>query len=126
MAEMDAGSGTIPWYHQGFDLAMETPYTFHSRAELAAPASCAVNRGGTGRSFFQLNNWVEQLPRSPRTAAEVNSFDFLLRRAQLCEKLRGALPTLLAVDYSNKGDVEQVAQVLNGIPRDQKPSYRSD
>ena len=126
MAEMDAGRGTIPWYHQGFDLAMETPYTFHTTKELASPESCAVNRGGNGKPFFQLNNWVEQLPRSPRTAAEVNGFDFLLKRARLCEQLRQALPTILAVDYSNKGDVEQVAQVLNGIPREQKPNYRSD
>jgi hypothetical protein len=126
MAEEDAGQGSIPWYLQGFDLTMETPYTFHSADELAAPTSCAVNRGGTGKPFFQLNNWVEKLPRSPRTADKVNSFKFLIKRARLCEKLRHALPTLLAVDYSNEGNVVQAAQVLNGIPRDQQPKYRSD
>ena len=126
MAEVDSGGGTIPWYHQGFDLTMETPYTFHSPEELASPESCAVYRGGTGKPFFQLNNWVEKVPRSPSTAAEVNSFDYLLRKARLCEKLRGALPTLLAVDFYNKGDVEEVARVLNGIPREEKPSYRTD
>jgi hypothetical protein len=126
MAEEDSGEGTIPWYHQGFDLAMETPYTFHSAKELASPASCAVNRGGTGKPFFQLNNWVEKVPRSPSTARKVNDFDFLLRRARLCEKLRQALPTILAVDYYNEGDVEEVARVLNGIPPDEQPSYRSD
>jgi hypothetical protein len=126
MAEEDSGAGTVPWLHQGFDLTMETPYTFHTPEELAAPASCAVNRGGTGKPFFQLNNWVEKVPRSPSTAAKVNSFDFLLRRARMCEQLRQALPTILAVDYYNEGDVEEVARVLNGIPRDEQPKYRSD
>jgi hypothetical protein len=126
MAEENAAHDTIPWLHQGFDLSMETPYTFHSPEELAAPESCAEFRGGSGKPFFQLNNWVEKLPRSPRTAQEVNGVDFLLRRARLCQKLRQALPNILAVDYSNEGDVVEAAQVLDGIPRGEKPSYRTD
>ncbi len=86
MAEVDAGGGAIPWYHPGFELAMETPYTFKSAEELASPASCAKNRGGTGKPLFQLNHWVEKVPRSPSTAATVNDFDFLLQRASRCDR----------------------------------------
>jgi hypothetical protein len=125
MAEEDAGQGTIPWYYQGFALAMETPFTFHAPDELAPAVSCAENRGGTGKALFQLNHWVEKLPRSPRTAEKVNDFDFLLRRAQRCQRLRGALPNLVAVDYYDRGDVVDVSKVLNGIPRESEPSYRS-
>jgi hypothetical protein len=126
MAEVDAGSGAIPWYHQGFELAMETPYTFTSAEELASPAGCVKNRGGTGKRLFQLNHWVEKLPRSPSTAEKVNGFDFLVRRARLCQQLRNdAPPNIVAVDYYNKGDVVDVTQAFNGVPPDTKPSYRN-
>jgi hypothetical protein len=104
---------------------METPFTFRAPKELAPPLSCAENRGGTGKALFQLNHWVEKLPRSPSTAEEVNDFDFLLRRAKRCERLRGALPNIVAVDHYDRGDVVDVSKVLNGVPRDSEPSYRS-
>jgi hypothetical protein len=127
MAEVDAGGGAIPWYHQGFDLAMETPYTFHSPEDLEGRASCVENRGGSGKPLFQLNHWVEKLPRSPSTASRVNDFDFLVKRARTCRRLRAdALPNIVAVDYYDKGDVVEAAQAINGIPRGEKPSYRTD
>jgi hypothetical protein len=126
MAEEDSGSGAIPWYHQGFDLAMETPYTFTSADQLASPAGCVKNRGGTGKPLFQLNHWVEKLPRSPSTAETVNDFDFVVKRARLCQRLRNdALPNIVAVDYYNKGDVVDATESLNGLSPDAKPSYRS-
>jgi hypothetical protein len=127
MAEVDAGAGAIPWYHQGFDLAMETPYTFGSPEDLESPASCVMNRGGTGKPLFQLNHWVEKLPRSPKTAEQINDFDFVVKRARTCRRLRAdALPNIVAVDYYDKGAVVEAAQAMNGIPRGEKPSYRSD
>jgi hypothetical protein len=125
MAEVDSGGGAIPWYHQGFELAMETPYTFHSADELESPASCVKNRGGVGKPLFQLNHWVEKLPRSPSTAEKVNDFDFLVRRARRCEALRGgALPNIVAVDYYNKGDVVDAAAAINGLSAEAEPQYR--
>ena len=105
---------------------METPYTFHSAEELAGGPSCAQNRGGGRKPLFQLNHWVEKLPRSPSTAAKVNDFDFLVDRARRCEKVRdGALPNIVAVDYYDNGDVGTVTQVLNGLPPDVHPQYRT-
>jgi hypothetical protein len=125
MAEEDSGGGEYPWYHQGFDLVQETPYTFNSPAELSDPSSCAPNRGEAGNPLFQLNHWVEKIPRSPATAAEVNAFKFLKARARECERRRGLLPNLVAVDFFDQGDVEEVTRVLNGLPRDAEPSYRT-
>jgi hypothetical protein len=125
MAEKDNGGGTVPWYHAGFDLAQETPYTFDSPAQLADPKyGCRPNRGEPSSPLFQLNHWVEKLPRSPKTAAQVNDFGFLLNRARECQRRRGLLPNLLAVDYYDQGDVVEVSRVLNGLPRDADPSYR--
>ena len=64
------------------------------------------------------------MPRSPDTAAKVNDFEFLKRGARECERRRGLLPNIVAVDYYDQGDLEEVTRVLNGIPRDGKPSYR--
>lgn len=124
MAEEDAGGNRYPWYHDGFELAQETPFTFKSAAELVAAASCAPNRGEADNALFQLNHWVEQIPRSPKTAAEVNSFKSLKQRARVCQRKRGLLPNFLGLDYYDKGDLDEVARVLNGLPRDAKPSYR--
>jgi hypothetical protein len=126
MAEVDSGAGAIPWYHQGFDLAQETPYTFGTPEELAAKSSCVPNRGAGNNPLFQLNHWVEKLPRSPSRASNVNSLDFLLERARLCERRRGLLPNLVAVDYYDEGDVAAVSRALNGLPAEAEPQYRTD
>jgi len=112
------GGGGIPWYHDGFELAQETPFTFHSIAELDGKQSCTPNRGEPGNPLFQLNHWVEELPRSIRTAAAVNAYDFLQGRAERCARLRDALPNIVAVDFWESGDVFEVARELNGLPRE--------
>jgi hypothetical protein len=124
MAEVDNGGGSIPWYHQGFDLAQETPYTFRAARELASPEGCMPNRGEIDNPLFQLNHWVEKLPRSPATAEIVNSFGFLTARATLCGGQRGLVPNLVAVDYYDRGDLLEATRVINGLPRDAQPTYR--
>lgn len=125
MAERDGGGDEYPWYHQGFSLTQETPYTFGSPAELSDPAiSCAPNRGADSNPLFQLNHWVERVPRSPSTAREVNSFEFVHDRARACAARRGLLPNIVAVDYYDEGDTVEAARALNGLSKDEKPSVR--
>ena len=105
---------------------METPYTFDSADGAGEPGELRQEPGRDGKPLFQLNHWVEKLPRSPSTAEKVNDFDFLLKRARRCQQLRnGALPNIVAVDYYNKGDVVDVTEALNGLPPEAKPSYRT-
>ena len=68
--------------------------------------------------MFQLNNWVESIPRNPDTAEIVNDADALVARAEMCRDRRRAVPNLLAVDYYDRGDVFGAARELNGIERD--------
>jgi hypothetical protein len=76
--------------------------------------SCAVNRGGTGGTLFQINNWIDTTPAPrPSNAAIVNAYDALLARAQRCQEERGLKPTILAVDFYRTGDVVRVARALN-------------
>jgi hypothetical protein len=125
LGEKNSGGAEFPWYHDGFEFVQETPFTFHSPAELADKASCDSNRGGGGNPLFQVNNWVEEIPRNPDTAKVVNAFDTLLERAELCTRKRDLLPNLLAVDYYDRGDVQSVARVLNGLDPEAKPTTRT-
>lgn len=124
MAEKDNGGGSIPWYHDGFELMQETPYTFNSAEELRVPESCEPNRGGTDGPLLQFNHWVEKLPRSPHLGGQVNSYDFLLDRARECKRRRGLLPNLVAVDFYDEGDLFEASRKLNRLSREAKPSVR--
>jgi hypothetical protein len=105
-------SAGVPWYHPAFDVMQETPYTFHDTTEFSE----APNRGGTGGSLLLMNHWIETTPMAkPSNAEVVNAYDFLLRRAQLCQKMRGRLPNLVAVDFYATGDLMRVVQTLNGV-----------
>ena len=102
----------VPWFHPAFEAIQETPYKFHTPAEF----SCRPNRGGSAAPFFLLNHWIETTPTPrPSNAAIVNAHEFLLARARQCERERGKLPNLVAVDFARTGDVVGVAAVLNGI-----------
>ena len=46
---------------------------------------------------------------------DVNAYRPLLRRARECQRIRGLLPNLLAVDFYREGDVFGVADTLNGL-----------
>jgi hypothetical protein len=118
-------TGGIPWYlpaYQGY--LEETPYRYLSPKAVEAPGSCRPNRGGVGRPFFLLNNWVESSVPNPDTAGKVNDFSTLLARAERCEARRGHIPNLVAVDFYGRGSVLGVVNVLNGLPRDDRPAAR--
>lgn len=123
MAENRGGGTEIPWYLQGFDYTQETPFTFNTVDALKANTSCDDNRGEPDNPLFQLNHWVEAVPRSPKTAARVNAFDFLHERAMRCDRERDLLANLLAVDFWEEGDLFEAANALNGLGHDAKPAY---
>ena len=103
----------VSWLHPAYEgLLQETPYRFTTPSEM----SCAANRGGTAGSLFLVNNWIDTTPSpKPSNAAIVNAYDALLARARRCQKERGLLPNLLAVDFYRTGDLFRVARTLNGL-----------
>jgi multisubunit Na+/H+ antiporter MnhC subunit len=106
-------SAGVPWYHQAFETIQETPYGFHKPEEF----SNKPNRGGTSGSLLLMNHWIETAPSSlPSNAAIVNAYDFLLKRARACRRMRGMTPNLIAVDFYRTGDLFRVARTMNGIP----------
>lgn len=104
-------TGGIPWYAQAYDVTEETPF----RAARPADFTCAPARGGTGKPFFLLNHWIERPQPLVSDARRVNARDFLLPRIRECERRRGRLPTLVAVNYWNVGDLVAVVAAVNGV-----------
>jgi hypothetical protein len=68
-----------------------------------------------------MNNWIESSIPNPSDAEKVNSYRFLLARGQRCDEARGKTPNLVAVDFSERGDLFGVVKTLNGLPRDARP-----
>ena len=102
----------VPWYHGAFEVCQETPYRFLKPEEM----SNKVGRGGTVGSLLLMNNWIETTPAPlPSNAEIVNSYDFLLKRARACKKLRKMMPNLIAVDFYKTGDLMRVVDAMNGV-----------
>ncbi len=120
-AEKD--SSGVPWYHQAFEVLQETPYRFEKPEEF----SCRANRGGTSGSLFQINHWLTTTPTARPSNAEIfNTREFLLDRARQCQRERGMLPNVLAVDFAGTGDVVGVAAELNGLTPTRSDSSAGD
>ena len=124
LAERDAGS--YPWYHEAYEgIVQETPYRFETPNLLSEPAnwpaSCVPNRGGTTGSLFLLNHWSP--PTAPAqtdyaTVEQVNSGATLFGRAEECTRLRGRLPSIVAVDqFGIAGGLFAAVRRLNGTRR---------
>jgi hypothetical protein len=121
MAEKHADLPRVPWYDDGFDDTQDTPYSFKTIDQLRNyRRSCALLRGNPNSPLFLINHWIEKLNPSPAQSTDVNGFRFLLRRVKTCARMRGLFPTLVAVNFYERGDVLGVVNVLNGLPPDAK------
>jgi hypothetical protein len=114
-------AGGAPWFRLAYEEALqETPFTFRGAAALTDPAnrveSCAANRGPDSAPLLLLNHWVamEPLPL-PSDAEKVNAYEPLLARARECERIRGQIPNLIAVNFYRRGDLFRVVDTLNGV-----------
>jgi hypothetical protein len=59
---------------------------------------------------------TDPLPR-PSDADRVNARAAVLWRARACARVRGGLPGLIAVNFSERGDLFGAVRALNGDPR---------
>ncbi len=118
MAERDGGDPS--WYRDQFEITKETPFKFEDPEEFSTRESCKPNRGDENASFFLLNHWVDTSPApQPTNAKIVNERKVLLDRIARCERVREMVPNIIAVDFSDRGDVVEVVNELNeagGVP----------
>ena len=99
------------WLLNTYDVSEETGYTFKS----AEKFDCAPKRGGTGRSLFIVNHWIQPGgPPDPIVAARTNSEKTLTQRVDDCIETRGRIPNVIAVNFTSSGDLFKTVRRLNG------------
>ncbi len=97
------------WYGHAWDSWQDTPYTFWHEDDF----TCELNRGSADNPLLLVNHWLSN-PVANRWSAEVaNGRDILEARVADCEGERGRLPSVLAVDFYEVGDLLAVVTELN-------------
>ena len=87
-----------------------------SRRRRNWPATCVPNRGTDDAPLFLINHWINTDPTPrPSDAAKVNARPVLVGRGRECARIRDRHPNLLAVDFTQQGDLYGAADVLNGV-----------
>jgi hypothetical protein len=108
----NTGGGTqFPYLHQGFELVQDTEYTFHSAADF----TCTPKRGHPDSPLFNINHWLASFAHLVSNAEAVNAYDVLSARVDDCEQVRGRAPTMISVNWYDRGDLFRVVNELNGV-----------
>ena len=110
LAEEDGGSR--PWYLPGFSFVQDTPLG----AQRASQLRCDRARGDADSPLLLVNHWIDSFPPSisrNRTIAGT----FLRRHLDRCERERGLLPNLVAVDFYERTNVVAIAKRFNARSR---------
>ena len=106
LAEKDGGAR--PWYLDGFSFVQDTPLGATTPSELR----CRRNRGQADSPLFLVNHWIPPFPpsvsRNSRIAGRA-----LQRRLGRCQRVRGQLPNLVAVDFHERSGVVEATRRLN-------------
>lgn len=99
------------WMHHIWEIGWDTPYEFSSIDDF----NCDHNRGTRSGELFLINHWVSDPLPDPDHAGEVNQYATLIERVEECEERWERLPTFVAVDFYDVGDLFEVVDVLNGV-----------
>lgn len=108
----DREGGRLPWYHDVWDFAWETPFAATTPAELD---TCRANRGTRGNPLFIFNHFLTAPLASPELARMVNFNPFLVNRARRCQQETNAVPNFVTIDYYELGDLFAAVRTLNGL-----------
>ncbi len=111
LMENEGGGDAYPYLHQGFDLVQDTEYTFDSAADF----DCSLKRGQPDSPLVSVNHWLASFSRLISSAEEVNAYDVLKPRIDECEIVRGRTPSMIAVNWYDRGDLFRVVNELNGV-----------
>lgn len=116
LMENESGGTEHPWLHQGFDLVQDTEYTFDTLADF----TCTLKRGSPDSPLFSVNHWLASFSRLVSNAELVNAYDVLRARVDACAAERGRTPTMIAVNWYDRGDLFRVVDELNGVAHRQR------
>jgi amino acid transporter len=108
----EEGGGARPWYLDGFSFVQDTPLG----ATRPSQFRCRRYRGNADSPVYLVNHWIPPFPPSVRRNERIGG-GFLRRRLSHCERRRGLLPNLVAVDFHERSGVVEVTDALNARGR---------
>jgi hypothetical protein len=109
---VERGGGSPPYIHPAFEGNIwDTPYTF----ETVADFSCTLNRGKKSDPLFLVNHWLGRPTAKIDYAREVNVTSVLGPRVERCTAEGARVPTFVAVDFYEVGDLFAVVKKTNGL-----------
>jgi hypothetical protein len=95
-----------------YRYASDTPFDVTRPEDLT---TCEVKRGAADARLLLVNTWLTDTAPSRRAALTSNAPAAVVARAHRCERDRGRLPTFVAVDFANIGNVVHAVDTLNGV-----------
>ena len=105
-AENVSGGGH-DWYLDAFEVVQDTPFSFATVDEF----TCELFRGRADSPLFLVNHWLSPVAASKADVA--NEAEVLRARIEQCAD-RGT-PTMIAVDFHDRGDLLEIVDELNGL-----------
>jgi hypothetical protein len=111
LMENEGGGSQYPFLHQGFDLVQDTEFFFDTPQDF----DCALKRGRPDSPLLGVNHWLKSFQRLVSNAELVNTYDVLKARVDECVEVRGRVPTMIAVNWYDRGDLLRVVDELNGV-----------
>lgn len=111
LMENTGGGQQFPFLHQGFDLVQDTEYTFGTAGDF----TCTIKRGSPTGALFNVNHWLASFTKLVTSAEQVNAYDVLKPRVEACQQERGLAPTMVSVNWYDRGDLFRVVDELNGV-----------
>lgn len=103
----EASGGAPAWYHALYAHAWDNPYA----AETTEDFDCTVGRGKAGAPLFLLNHFLTNPVASATLATDANAV--ISAHVARCESEVGRLPTFVAVDYYEVGELLPIVRGLN-------------
>ena len=109
MFSESARGGSSNWFPYAWDYIQDTSFRYLTLESF----DCEPNRGSSTNALLLVNHWQFSIIPSPYDAKNANRYDVLKRRVEGCERERGLVPNIIAVDFAERGDLLRVVRELN-------------
>lgn len=111
LMEHQSGGAKWPWLMAGFEQTQDTPFTFKA----VDAFNCNQNRGSAEAEVLLVNHWLASFRHLVTNAEKANAAAVLWPRVEQCRTQRRLMPTYVAVNWYNLGDMFAVVDRLNGV-----------
>lgn len=111
LMENQSGGTKYPWLMAGFEQTQDTPFSFATVNDF----NCNKNRGSGDAQVLLVNHWLASFAHLVTNAEKANAEAVLWPRVEQCRAQRRLMPTYVAVNWYNLGDLFAVVDRLNGL-----------